>query len=207
MSVQAVLAAFLLVSLAGCMGGTPSSTQSTTRTQECPAWQIGLDSFVKGLSRYDSRVPQSMDTNDTFPVAASSLVDQGRALDKVYIFLQPTGNGTGQETRGITATDARLTLSFFRADTHEPLLAYDMSKGAPGSTNLGAFHWTFGPTDGQPERMLLLVRLTQPPLKPDPNHPTPITVEYTYETNLDKDNNTPSLASIDYVAKFEYRVC
>ncbi|MES2154629.1 MAG: hypothetical protein V4510_05780 [bacterium] len=185
----------LLSGLAGCSGGTDGTT---SHGQTCPGWQVGLGHSGVHWD-LDERLPNNP-TNETLNPDVT-LTDSGHPIDVYYMHFDGASSYNASRQQVIRALDSRLTLSFYRADNHVPLLAYDMAKGAPSAKNTGQYHFTYGPGEAHP---LLEIRLSQPPSPPTP---TALVFDAQWETNLDGNANTISTATIDGTAQFEYRVC
>lgn len=188
----------LLTGLAGCDGTTGTSSSSQT----CPGWMVGTD-HANTYFEFSETVPNNP-TNDTFPDPRTpSLHDGGRPLDLLYLYFTGPSQHHANKTQGVTAFDSSVEMTFFRNDTHEPLLAYDITHYAPGPKNAGQYHWLFGPGQSAAD-LILEIRLSQPPGKPTP---TTILVVYNFVANLDHDASTLSKATVDYNVQYSYRVC
>jgi hypothetical protein len=197
---RAALALLLLagVSLSGCDGVTDGST---TTTRNCPEWTPGggsayiFDQAFGGLREDNAG-------NDTFPAAPSAMQLDGHPIDIFDLDFGLFDRRAGNDAAGVNVTDGRVTLRFFRGDTHEALVAYDITKGTPGSKNAGQYEWSFGP--GRHDAFLLEVKLSRPP---GPSSPTQLRIEYAFLPDLDQNGNTPSEAVVAFIGKFQYRVC
>jgi hypothetical protein len=202
MRAQAFVAVVAVVLMAGCAGPTTTSLTSHTASMPCPDWRVGLDRFI-AHERFDENITRGIET-DTLPASTKFLQDdQGYPLDRISLDFIGAAPDRPNIQQGIVATDSRLQLQFFRADTNEALIAYDLSLGQPGSAkNPGEHTLSYGP--GATHNFTLEVHLATSTGAPAPGQ---VRIEYAFTPNLDGNPATPSKTTLDFTGRYLYRVC
>lgn len=132
------------LALAGCTQGSPSNDPDFEPT--CPSWIKSLSTTVMsgpGWFHPNGTNTDAWDSNETRPVGGGQLSLQGHPLDFVELdfFTKKDHNGSVQLRNGTSIQQflyvdkGVLQVEFIRAGTGERLLAYDSSRGPPGSSN------------------------------------------------------------------------
>lgn len=192
------LAALLVLSAIAASGCTQGDSRDGDDFQgTCPAWVEGLSSHVyRGGFHMNST---SIAKNDTFGGGLVSF--KGHPLDIVSLSFNLDSNG---EQQGVFVQDGLLKARFSRADTGEPLLAYDVADGARGPGNPGQSEWVFAAREEPYTDFTWQIDLAD---SDEPADPGPVRVDWEFTRNLDKDQETPSQAAMTYTVNFWYRTC
>jgi len=184
------------IAASGCTQGDTRDGDDFQGT--CPAWVEGLSSSIYHAEFHPDSTDD--DKNDTFGGGGARWF-KDHPLDILSLSFYPTDEGG---TQGLYVQDGVLTATFSRADTGEPLAAYDIASGPRGPGNPGQSVWTFQPKDEMYANFTLQIDLSDPGEEANPG---PVRVDWHFERDLDGDPDTPSAALVLYTTNFWYRTC
>lgn len=224
--VRLLLAVVLTFVLAGCTQGSPGLDPDEVGS--CPSWvqyphkthSVGVGDPLQwyhtgtqarfDVEQWDFRAPSSNKTTGA-PIPGTAFGStyefyEGRPLDFLVFDFAVHGQLNKSKTL-LLVVDAEVHLQFIASEggypTGEVLAAWDVKKG-PASAKTD---WVFKPdpaTNYAYYNLTLQVDLA--PIDQDPN-PRGVFLHWTWEPDLDKDPETPSILRRGYAPDLWYRTC
>src|SRR5688572_27142740 len=186
---------------AGCTQGDDRDGDDFQGT--CPYWIQSPSSSGysnNGPFTNNATVGQPIKTaNDTY---GRLLEEDGRPLDIVSVSFYPENRPNGGQNF-LYVQDGRLTARFSRANTGEPILAYDVADGPRGPSNPGKSEWVFLPRAEPYTNWTWQINLAEPH---EPANPGPVQIEWEWQRDLDQNPETETHALIKYSVNYWYRV-